>query len=141
MLLFRRRLQHARVGKYYRRVFITVRHLVYHDAIQHAGLHILLLHIQVTLRYAVIKYALGYLQFRAFLLHRHQQAGKRHVGIRSHHILKIERPQRYEDDNYDEMPAALIAVSSLLSPRFPKVMSAESNMARGRACGTRIRAM
>lgn len=40
-----------------------------------------------------------------------------------------------------DIPAAFIAVSSLLSPRFPKVMSAESRMASGRACGTSIRLM
>ena len=40
-----------------------------------------------------------------------------------------------------EIPAAFIAVSSLLSPRFPNVISAESRIAKGRACGTRIRLM
>ena len=38
-----------------------------------------------------------------------------------------------------DIPAALMAVSSLLSPRFPKVISDDSRMASGKACGTRIR--
>ena len=37
-----------------------------------------------------------------------------------------------------EMPADLMAVSSELSPRFPKVMSDDNNMASGKACGTII---
>ena len=40
-----------------------------------------------------------------------------------------------------EMPAALIAVSSLLSPRFPNVINEESRIASGKACGTSIRPM
>ena len=38
-----------------------------------------------------------------------------------------------------EMPAALMAVSSELSPRLPKVMSDDRRMARGKACGMSIR--
>ena len=34
-----------------------------------------------------------------------------------------------------EIPAALIAVNSELSPRLPKVMSEDSRMANGNACG------
>jgi hypothetical protein len=34
------------------------------------------------------------------------------------------------------MPAALMAVNSELSPRFPKAISDESKMANGSACGT-----
>ena len=41
----------------------------------------------------------------------------------------------------NEMPAALIAVSSELSPRFPKVMSEDKRIASGRACGTRVSPM
>ena len=41
----------------------------------------------------------------------------------------------------NEMPAALIAVSSELSPIFPNVMSEDRSMANGRACGTSIRPM
>ncbi len=40
-----------------------------------------------------------------------------------------------------DMPAALMAVSSELSPRLPKVISELSNIANGRACGTIIRPM
>ena len=40
-----------------------------------------------------------------------------------------------------DMPAALMAVSSDVSPRLPKVMSDESRMAKGSACGTIISAM
>ena len=40
-----------------------------------------------------------------------------------------------------EMPAALMAVSSLLSPRFPKAMSEESSIARGKAWGISISPM
>ena len=40
-----------------------------------------------------------------------------------------------------DMPADLMAVSSLLSPRFPKVMRLLRRMANGKACGTSIRAM
>ena len=41
-------------------------------------------------------------------------------------------------DWISEMPAAFIAVSSLLSPKLPNEMSDDSNMASGSACGTRI---
>lgn len=37
-----------------------------------------------------------------------------------------------------EMPADLIATSSKLSPRFPNVMSEESNTANGKARGTSV---
>ena len=37
-----------------------------------------------------------------------------------------------------DIPAAFIAVSSELSPMFPKVMSDERRMASGSACGTSI---
>ena len=40
-----------------------------------------------------------------------------------------------------DMPAALMAVSSELSPRFPKVMSDERRMASGNAWGMSIRPM
>ncbi|CUO76656.1 Uncharacterised protein [Segatella copri] len=40
-----------------------------------------------------------------------------------------------------EMPAALMAVSSVLSPRLPNVMSEDRRIAKGRACGTSIRPM
>ena len=39
----------------------------------------------------------------------------------------------------NEIPAALIAVSSELSPRFPNVISDDNRIARGNACGTSIR--
>ena len=39
----------------------------------------------------------------------------------------------------NDMPAALMAVSSLLSPRFPKAISDDSNIASGKACGISIR--
>ena len=42
-------------------------------------------------------------------------------------------------DCSSDIPAALIAVSSELSPRFPKVMSDERRIAKGRACGTSMR--
>ena len=38
-----------------------------------------------------------------------------------------------------EMPAALMAVSSQLSPRLPKVMRDDSRIASGNAWGTRVR--
>ena len=44
-------------------------------------------------------------------------------------------------DCMSEMPEALMAVSSLLSPRLPNVMSDESRIARGSACGTSMSAM
>ena len=44
-------------------------------------------------------------------------------------------------DCISEMPAALMAVSSELSPRLPKAMSEESRMASGNACGMSIRPM
>ena len=37
-----------------------------------------------------------------------------------------------------DMPAALMAVNSLLSPKLPKVISEDKRIARGRACGTSI---
>ena len=42
-------------------------------------------------------------------------------------------------DCRSDIPAALMAVSSELSPRLPNVMSDESSIASGRACGTSIR--
>lgn len=41
----------------------------------------------------------------------------------------------------NEMPAALMAVSSELSPRFPNVMSEARSMANGKACGTSMSPM
>ena len=38
-------------------------------------------------------------------------------------------------DCISEMPAALMAVSSELSPRLPYAISDDSRMARGNACG------
>ena len=40
-----------------------------------------------------------------------------------------------------DIPAALMAVSSELSPRFPNVMSDDRSMASGSACGTSISPM
>ena len=45
------------------------------------------------------------------------------------------------NDCMSEMPAALMAVSSELSPRLPKVISELSRMANGKAIGTNIRAI
>ena len=39
------------------------------------------------------------------------------------------------------MPAALIAVNSLLSPKLPKVISDDKSIANGNACGTSINPM
>ncbi len=44
-------------------------------------------------------------------------------------------------DRVSEMPAALMAVSSELSPRLPKVMRELRRMARGKAWGMSIRPM
>ncbi len=44
-------------------------------------------------------------------------------------------------DRTREMPAALMAVSSELSPRLPKVMRELRRMARGKACGISISPM
>ena len=38
-----------------------------------------------------------------------------------------------------EMPAALMAVSSELSPKFPNVMSEDRRIANGKACGINIK--
>ena len=40
-----------------------------------------------------------------------------------------------------EIPAALMAVSSELSPRFPNTISDDSRMASGKACGISISPM
>ena len=40
-----------------------------------------------------------------------------------------------------DMPAALIAVSSQLSPKFPNVINDERSIAKGNACGMSMRAM
>ena len=55
--------------------------------------------------------------------------------------MRVTKTMRGRSVCISEMPAALMAVSSLDSPRLPKVMSEESRMARGRACGTIICAM
>ena len=44
-------------------------------------------------------------------------------------------------DCLSEMPAALIAVNSELSPRFPKAISEDNRMAKGKACGISINPM
>ena len=41
-------------------------------------------------------------------------------------------------DCIKEIPAALIAVSSLLSPKLPNVINEDSKIANGKACGTSI---
>lgn len=41
----------------------------------------------------------------------------------------------------NDIPAALIAVSSELSPKFPNVIKEERRIARGKACGTIINPM
>ena len=38
-----------------------------------------------------------------------------------------------------EMPAALMAVSSLLSPKLPKAISDDNRIASGKACGSSIK--
>ena len=40
-----------------------------------------------------------------------------------------------------DMPADLMAVSSLLSPKLPNVMRDDSKMASGKACGTKNKPM
>ena len=42
-------------------------------------------------------------------------------------------------DCINEIPAALIAVNSLLSPKLPNVINAESNIAKGKAWDTSIK--
>ena len=54
-------------------------------------------------------------------------------------LITIEITMSDRNDCIKEMPAALMAVSSLLSPKLPKVMSDESKMANGNACGTNIK--
>ena len=99
MLFLCRRLQHARVGQNYGGIVIAVGHFINHHTVEHACLYVLFLHIQVTLRNAVIEYTLGNLQFGTLLLHGKEQPRERHVGARSHYVLKIERAQGYEYDD------------------------------------------
>ena len=41
----------------------------------------------------------------------------------------------------NDMPAAFMAVSSLLSPRLPNAINDDNNMAKGKAWGTSIKLM
>ena len=90
MLLLGCRLQHTRVGKYYRLVFVRAGHAVYHDAVEFAGVHVLLRDVDVRVWYAVVEHAFGYLQFWTFLLHRHQHHGELAVGFGSDGILEVD---------------------------------------------------
>ena len=54
-------------------------------------------------------------------------------------LITIEITMSDRNDCIKEIPAALMAVSSLLSPKLPKVMSDESRIANGKACGTNIK--
>ena len=55
--------------------------------------------------------------------------------------MNTEITMSERNDCKSEMPAALIAVSSLVSPKFPKLISADNKIARGRDCGTSIKPM
>ena len=100
VFLFRRRLQHAGVGQDDGGVFEAVGHPVYHDAIEHARLQVLMLYIEVGFGNAVVEHPFGYLQFRAFLFHGREQFGHLVVGCRSYVVLEIERPYGYEEDDH-----------------------------------------
>ena len=75
MLLLGGRLKHARVGEDDGCIIVTVGHLVDHDAIEHAGVQVFVLHVDVALGDAVVENALGNLQLRTLLLHRDKQPG------------------------------------------------------------------
>ena len=58
--------------------------------------------------------------------------------MNEHNAMLIESTISERADCISDIPAAFIAVSSLLSPRFPNVMSDDSRMASGNALGTSI---
>ena len=101
VLLLCRRLQHARVGQNDGRILIAVGHPVDHDSVEFARLHIFLLHIEVAVGDAVVEDTLGDFQFRTLLLHRDEQLGDLHVGLRTYVVLEIERTahDHHRDEN------------------------------------------
>ena len=84
MLLLCRGLQHSGVCQNDCRILVTIRHFIYHDAVEHTCLHIFLLDIEVAIRYSVIENAFWNLQFRALLPHGKEQLGKLLCGVWSY---------------------------------------------------------
>ena len=107
MLLLGCGLHHARVGQNDGGILVTARHPVDHDTVKHAGLHVFLLHVDVTARNTVVESALGNLQFRTLLFHRQEQLVERLIGLRSDDILKIKGDECHQDGNDNQWAEGL----------------------------------
>ena len=64
-----------------------------HDAVEHAGLDVLMLHEEVVAGYLAVEHAFRYLQFGRLLLHRVEQGVETAVGCRRDVVLEIERTE------------------------------------------------
>ena len=102
MLLFRCRLQHARVGQDDGLVLVRVRLPIDHDAVEMTRFQVLFLYIEVRARNAVVEDTLRNLQFRTLLLHRQEQLRELDVGLGHHHVLEEERDAGYQTGDDDE---------------------------------------
>ena len=79
----------SRVSQYDLCIFVSVRHAVYHDAVEHTRLQVLLLYVKVISRNLVVEDAFGNLQFRRLLLHAIYQCTQFHGGLGGHLVLEI----------------------------------------------------
>ena len=102
VLLLRRRLKHARVGKDDGLVLIAVGHPIHHYIIKVSRLQVFLLYIKVGIGNAVIEDPFGYLQLRTFLLHGDEQLGDVLLCARPDVVLEIERTAGDEDTDDDQ---------------------------------------
>ena len=95
MFLLSRALHHARVGKDDGLILVASRHAIDHDAVKHTCVQVFLLHIDVGCWNAAVEFSLGNFQFRALLFHSEQQSVEVLVGLRTNHVLEVERYARH----------------------------------------------
>lgn len=102
VLLLCRGLQHARVGKDNGLVLVAAGHAVDHDIVEFARLHVLLAHVDVGLRNAIIEHALRYFQLRAFLFHRQHELRELELGMGGNVVLEVEGHKGDENADHDK---------------------------------------
>ena len=107
MFLLCCRLHHTRVGQDNGLIFVTARHAIDHDAVEHTRIEVFLLNVDVRARDAAIEHALWNLKFRAFLLHTQQQLIETAVSHRTNYILEIERYEAHQHRDNDERAESL----------------------------------
>ena len=76
--------------------------VVYHGAVQHTGVGVLLLDIQIIARDLVIERAFGNLQLRTFLTGREQQRPHLDLCLWQHVVLEEERADGYYGYQHDK---------------------------------------